>query len=1080
MKLFETIPAVAPYNGSYDFWLVATSISIAILAAFVALSISSRMANAPSWRLRWAWAGAGALSMGGGIWAMHFIGMLAFSLPCGVSYDPLGTLLSMIPGVIASGVALHVISRVSDPGPKRLIAGAVLIGAGIGAMHYSGMAAMRPDATLRYQPGLVAVSVVVAVVLAFVALEARFQLRRFLTSDTTATLIAAIFLGLAVSGMHYTAMEASAFYPLSRMHEVETIMPPSLLAALITVISVLIAAIALVSSAAGRQWELAFGLSSEIARRRALEQEAESGRARLQAIFDAVADAIITMDRAGHIKQWSSSAQRIFGYAPEEIADADIAVLMPASEYSSISGLLGLLSKERIVTGHELTALRKNGSQFPAELALSEVRSGDEVFFTAIVRDITERKRAQTELVRAREQAVAANLAKSQFLATMSHEIRTPMNGVLGMAHLLTSTTLNVRQRRLLDNVVRSGQALLGIINDILDFARIEAGKLELSAVPFEPREAIAELADLFSERCANKRLEFVYFVAEDVPSRVIGDPVRLRQILVNLVGNAVKFTEAGEVVVKVTVLPGDSDEVVLSFAVEDTGIGIAPDQRSRIFESFQQVDSSMTRAQGGSGLGLAISRQLVELMGGSFSLESEPGRGSCFGFTARFSAAPHVAEAPHPRQHLPRALRALVVDGNAASANVISLYLANWQIDARVVQTAAAAKEALSGTAAAGSFDVAIIDVKTLGPQALHTLRSVRAASGTRPIELVLLVSLDTYVSDTSLEAIGAAAILPKPVRPSELFNALVSIACEDTSRDLTTGHVRGVLQAAMPMFSARVLVAEDNAVNQEVAAGMLEAMGCRAVSASNGQLALDLLAREHFDLILMDCEMPIMDGIEATRRIRKIEAAADTGAGRQTARARIPIIALTAHALSDVRDKCFDAGMDGFLIKPFDDRQLADALRPLLAGSRSGGGQGGLADGGRAATTAPQIASTPVIDMTVLDRLRTLGRSNGPSPLGRAVACFVDIAPSLARDMRASFESGEAEELWRSAHSLKSSSGALGATALAKQCAQIEAFARQSNLAAVRPLMEDLDGGVTAAVERLQSIAGEAHVPA
>jgi len=221
-------------------------------------------------------------------------------------------------------------------------------------------------------------------------------------------------------------------------------------------------------------------------------------------------------------------------------------------------------------------------------------------------------------------------------------------------------------------------------------------------------------------------------------------------------------------------------------------------------------------------------------------------------------------------------------------------------------------------------------------------------------------------------------------------------------------------------------------------------------------------------------------MDGIEATCRIREFEAAADTEAGRQAARARIPIIALTAHALSDVRDKCFDAGMDGFLIKPFDDRQLADALRPLLAGSRSGGGQGDHASGGRATTMAPQTANTPVIDMTVLDRLRTLGRPNGPSPLGRAVACFVDVAPSLARDMRASFESGEAEELWRSAHSLKSSSGALGATVLAKQCAQIEAFARQSNLAAVRPLMEDLDGGVTAAVERLQAIAGDAHVPA
>ncbi|HUB14087.1 MAG TPA: MHYT domain-containing protein [Acetobacteraceae bacterium] len=1084
LRMFQAIRSVAPYRGSYEPWLVAISVSIAILAAFVALSVSSRMVNAPSRRLRWAWAGAGALCMGGGIWAMHFIGMLAFSLPCGVSYDPLGTLLSMIPGIIASGVALHVIGRVSDPGLTRLLIGGVLIGAGIGAMHYSGMAAMEPDALIRYQPGLVAVSVVVAVVLAFVALEARFQLRRFVASDTTANLVAAIILGLAVSGMHYTAMQASVFYPLSGLHIATAIMPPSLLAALITVISVLIAAIALVSSAAGRQWELASGLSLEIGRRRALEQEAESGRACLQAIFDAVADAIITMDRAGHVKQWSSGAQRIFGYAPEEIVDADIAVLMPESQCSSVGGLLGQLGGERIVTGHELAAQRRDGSRFPAELALSEVRSGDEVFYTAIVRDITERKRAEAELVRAREQAEAANLAKSQFLATMSHEIRTPMNGVLGMAHLLTSTALNARQRRLVDNVVRSGQALLGIINDILDFAKIEAGKLELAELLFQPREAVAELADLFSGRCSNKGLEFVYFVSEDVPSHVIGDPVRLRQILINLVGNAVKFTEAGEVLVKIATLPGGPDEVILTFAVEDTGIGIAADQCSRIFESFHQVDSSMTRARGGSGLGLSITRQLVELMGGSIAVESELGRGSRFRFTAHLKAAPHVV-GPQPRQHLPRTMRALVVDANATSAQAILLYLASWQIDAQVVATISEAEAALVGSGGAkGPFDVAILDVKGLGSRALEFAKTVRTASGRRQLELILLASFDTYMRDTSLEALGAAAILPKPVRPSELFNALVSIASDGTKRDSALRCTRGGPQAATPTFNARILVAEDNPVNQEVAVGMLEAMGCRAFSVSNGQLALDRIAQEHFDLILMDCEMPVMDGIEATLRIREIEAApqSDTVA----AKSRTPVIALTAHALNDVREKCFDAGMDAFLIKPFDDRQLAEALSRWLTPSRPDTRSDDDLEAAPAVaappqtTTSTQAATSAAIDMAVIDRLRTLGRPNEPSPLGRAVARFVDVGPALARTMQTNFENEDAEELARTAHSLKSSSGTLGATRLAKQCAQIETFARQSNLAALRPLIMDLDQEVAAAVQRLEAISGEIHAPA
>jgi PAS domain S-box-containing protein len=1071
-----------PYQGSYEPWLVALSVSIAILAAFVALSISSRMVAATSQRVHWLWAGAGAFCMGGGIWAMHFIGMLAFSLPCRVHYDPLGTLLSIAPGVLASGVALKVISRVSNPGLTRLIAGAVLMGAGIGAMHYSGMGAMRPEALLRYDPGLVAISVIVAVVLAFISLEVRFQLRRYIAGDVVATIAAATILGGAVSCMHYTAMEASMFFPDPAFATGGTNPSTTLLVSLTTVISILIAAVALVASVAGHQSELAAGYKLEVARRRALEQEAEGGRARLQAIFNAVADAIVTIDRTGRIQQWSSGAQRMFGYLPEEVIGAGITMLMPEPHRTGhpayITSFLRTHAPKIIGIGREMTAVRKDGTEFPIELTVSEVRYGDEIFFTGILRDITERKRAKTELVRAREQAEAANLAKSQFLATMSHEIRTPMNGVLGMAGLLASTDLNERQQRLLKNVTRSGQALLDIINDILDFAKIEAGKLELSSVPFDPREAIADMADLFSERCTRKGLEFVFYVADDVPSELIGDPVRLRQILVNLVGNAVKFTERGEVVIEVSLRNHRPNGVTLNFMVEDTGIGIDPEHSARIFESFHQVDGSMTRARGGSGLGLSITRQLVELMGGSISVRSERGRGSRFIFDACFQSSVSARE-PRELRHLPRPPRTLLVDGNAVSAHVILRYLTTWKVEAAVCSTIAEADVACQeAIAAARPFDVAILDGKGLGTGCLEFARSFR--SGSQRASVILLVGLDNYMMENSPDSLDDVTVLPRPVRPSELFNAMVLASTEATRGLALPAVARRQPRADRPNFAARVLVAEDNPVNQEVATGMLDAMGCETVGAPNGRAAFQLFARDTFDVVLMDCEMPITDGIEATIRIREIEAMKGSSSENNGERRRTPIIALTAHALTDVREKCLAAGMDDFLVKPFDERQLAETLSrwlnpvtllPSADKSRLSPRQSATGDG-----ASPET----VIDLRVIDSLRSLDRAGGPSRLDRAIGRFADIAPSLRAEIVRCRDNGDTEALWRAAHSLKSSAGALGATRLRRRCGEIETLARASRTDGVHAMVDALDEDVTAAVGALRVMVGDMHVPA
>jgi len=1086
-EAFQTSGLGLPYEGAFNPGLVMLSIAIAIMAAFVALSLASRIAAATSPWGRWAWTSAGAFSMGGGIWSMHFIGMLAFSLPCGESYNPLGTVLSMIPGVLASGVALRLISRACEPGLVRLSGGAVLMGAGIGAMHYSGMAAMQPQALLRYEPFLVAVSVIVAVALAFISLAIRFHMRRYRVSDTLATMVAAPVMGLAVAGMHYTAMKAAVFLPVGDTMPIGLMLPTTLMASLIAVISLLVAAFALSGSVAGRQSELAAGLRAEIERRLAAEQSAEGGRARLQAIFDAVADAIVTIDGDGHIQQWSSGAQRIFGYAPEEVVGANLTILMPEPHRSRHAQYVGSFLKTRdakiIGMGRELTAIRKDGSEFPIELTVSEVCNGEEVFFTGILRDITERKRAETELVRARELAEAANLAKSQFLATMSHEIRTPMNGVLGMANLLSSTTLNDRQRRLVDNVSRSGQALLGIINDILDFAKIESGKFEFSAVPFELRETIAEMAELFAERCTKKGLEFVYFVAEEVPSMLIGDPMRLRQILVNLVGNSVKFTERGEILVEVSLARKDADAVVLNFAVEDTGIGIPPDQRARIFESFHQVDGSLTRARGGSGLGLAITRQLVELMGGEIAVESESGRGSRFSFTASFQQSSLAGHTPCGPRHLARPLRTLLADANAVSAHVISLYLTAWKVDPTIVMSLDEAKAAWHEAEEAGQpFDVVILDIKGFDAEALNFAAQIHSRAEGHRSELILLTGLDTYMVDSSLERLEAAAILPKPARPSELFSALVSISHGGKPAKLDAYAKRRGINAGLPNFAARILIAEDNPVNQDVATGILELMGCRTVSAPNGRAAFRLFAQEKFDAILMDCEMPIMDGIEATRRIRELEAMAQALPDSDQTRRRIPIIASTAHAINEVREKCLAVGMDDFLVKPFDERQMAETLLRWLKPHGTAIEQEPTDDddAALAANEATVPAHDEVIDAAVIQGLRALARPGKPSPLNRALARFLETTPSIVASIRDNCEKSDADSLWRAAHSLKSSAGALGAKQLSARCAEIESRARDTGTDAARPLVSFLDDDLAAAISGLKALAEEVHEPA
>jgi signal transduction histidine kinase/CheY-like chemotaxis protein len=928
---------ITPYRGTYDLPFVALSVFVAVLSMYVALSVADRIVASSRRSVHLIWTAVGAIVMGGGIWSMHFIGMLAFSLPCGVGYNPALTLVSIMPGVLASGVALFVLSRKEKPSQKMLFFAALLMGAGIGAMHYSGMAAMEPAALLRYDIRIVALSVVVAVALAYLALVIRAKLKHFRNHRIMQALLPATVMGLAIAGMHYVAMEAAIFYPMAGIR---------------------------------------------------------------------VSGAIYS----------STSLALVIGFV-------------------SVSVGLVTLGVASLVGRSELNA--------------------------SLLAEIARRERIQQDLIRAREEAEAANAAKSQFLATMSHEIRTPLNGVIGIANLLSSTSLDSRQSMLVGNLSRSGQALLSIISDILDFSKIEAGRLELFEADFEPREMVADVADLFSERCATMGLELVYSIAEDLPLWVKGDPVRVRQILINLVGNAMKFTEQGTIFIQLDIAEKNKDEVLLSFSVTDTGIGIPAEKKPLLFQAFRQVDGSMTRAKGGTGLGLAISRQLTELMGGIIGVDSELGCGSRFHFTVRCKSSDQKAVIP-PRR-LERKLRVLVAGHPSIHARVLSSYLKSWGLDPVFARTVEEAHHAWERAAEGGDgFDAAIIDLKDLAEAGMTLGQQMCAGGG--GTEVIFLIGMDRFLIDESLEGVDAAAILPRPVRPSDLFNSLAGIASDSRSRGIKPFYVRHNAREQQARFDARILVVEDNLVNQDVATGILENMGCRVVTASTGTAAVRLTMRESFDLILMDCEMPEMDGFDAARCIRE----------REQGSKRTPIVALTAHALADIRRKCLEAGMDDFLTKPFDEHQMGEALHRWIGQLAHP-----LARVERARQDAPVSTSMGAIDREVLANISAFQGPNGEILFRRVVSRFAGTAPGLAASLNDQFVAGNGEELWRIAHSLKSSAAALGASRLAQHAGEIEQLARDRGLDAVRPLLSALDRELAAALKGLSQMTGESHEP-
>ena len=821
------------------------------------------------------------------------------------------------------------------------------------------------------------------------------------------------------------------------------------------------------------------GVLFDITERKEAERVLVEQRARLIALMDNIPDHIYFKDADSRFTMISSALARSFGLDDpvQAVGKADVDFFTEEHARLALDDEREIMRSGQPVVGLEEKETWPDGHvTWVSTTKLPRIDPEGNVLGTfGISRDITARKLADAELADANRrleaaiaeatekavQAELANSAKSEFLANMSHEIRTPMNGVIGMIGLLLDTELDDDQRHYAEAVRASGESLLEILNDILDFSKIEAGSVELETVDFDLRVLLDDFAAIPAVRAQAKGLEFICAVAPDVPAYLSGDPGRLRQVLLNLAGNALKFTQHGEISVRAGLVEETDTDAVVRFSVKDTGIGIAAEQHELLFQKFTQADASTTRRYGGTGLGLAISKRLVEMMGGEIALVSEPGRGAEFWFTVR------LAKQAEPERILVsaaeiRGTHILVVDDNATNREVLSAQIRAWGGRPEEATDGPSALLALRRARDAGDpFAAAILDMQMPDMDGADVARAIKADETLKHTRLVLMTSVGHRGDAREMQELGFSAYLVKPARQSDLFDSLSAVLARSevshAKQRIVTRHVVREMRRA----AVRILLAEDNITNQQVALGILKKLGLHADAVVDGVEAITSLETLPYDLVLMDVQMPEMDGFEATRRIRDPESA--------VLNHKVPIIAMTAHAMQGDRERCLEAGMDDYVTKPISPQALAGALDRWLPRADAVPAAHAPAEPGAGRSWTSTEAQ-------VFDRAGLMTRVIGDEDLARAVVDgFLEDAPRQIEALREYLRAGDASGAIRQAHTIKGASATVGGEALCAVAQEMEKAATSGDLEGVRDHLPDLESAFGRLRAAMSEFAGQ-----